>query len=48
MEPCIGVERLFSLVEKWGLCAEEVLITRRWRFIPTSLLVMVLVHMCLH
>jgi hypothetical protein len=48
MEPCIGVERFFCLVEKWGLRAEEVLITSRWRFIPTSMLVMVLVHLCLH
>jgi hypothetical protein len=48
MEPSISVERFFSLVEKWRLCAEEVLITSRWRFIPTSMLVMELVHLCLH
>jgi hypothetical protein len=26
MKPCIGIQRFFSLTEKWGLSTEEILI----------------------
>jgi hypothetical protein len=48
VEPRICIKRLFDHMEKWGLRAEEVLVTRRGRFITTSLLMTKLILLYLH
>jgi hypothetical protein len=48
VEPCIRIKRLFGLIKKWGLRAEEVLVTSREMFIMTSLLMAELVLLFLH